>query len=77
MSTLLVRDLDPAVKEALARQAKIAGRSMEAEARRILSEGVNRPNIGLAFYELGQKLGGAEDLPVPPREDEARAADLS
>ena len=40
MAQLLVRNLDDDVKERLKRQAKAHGRSVEAEARQILTDGV-------------------------------------
>ena len=46
---------------------------MEAEARDILTKGVTRPNIGLALIQAVQEVGEADDLPVPKRDDVARA----
>ena len=40
MAQLLVRNLDEAVKEALRRRARCHGRSMEEEARMILSQAI-------------------------------------
>lgn len=76
MTSLLVRGLDESVKERLAKQAKEHGRSMEAEAREILARGVARPNIGVALMNAVQEVGGVDDLPIPPRDDVARAADV-
>jgi plasmid stability protein len=42
MATLLVRNLDPAVHEALRLRSALHGRSVEAEVRAILGESVNR-----------------------------------
>ncbi len=51
MSQLIVRNLDPMLKERLKGRARRHGRSMEAEARLILQDalrpGVRRPNLGL------------------------------
>ena len=44
-----------------------------SEARDILTKGVTRPNIGLALIQAVQEVGGADDLPVPERDDVARA----
>lgn len=76
MSAIVVRGLDESVKEQLAAQAKQHGRSMEAEARDILTRGVNRPHIGLALMRAARQAGGVDDLPVPERSDSARAVDF-
>lgn len=79
MSSILVRNLDPAVKEALAARAAERGRSMESEVRSILTSAARRPrhpNIGLAFRAVGEEVGGIEELPVPTRTDLPRALDL-
>lgn len=76
MSSIIVRGLDESVKSRLAAQAKEHGRSMEAEAREILTRAVRRPHIGLALMQAAQDVGGVEDLPVPERADVARAADF-
>ena len=73
MASLHVRGLDESVKRQLAEQTERHGRSMEAEARDILTKGVTRPNIGLALIQAVQEVGGADDLPVPERDDVARA----
>ena len=49
---------------------------MEAEARDILTKGVTRPNIGLALIQAVQEVGGADDLPVPERDDVARVGQV-
>ena len=72
MASILVRGLDDSVEWQLAEQAERHGRSMEAEARDILTKGVTRPNIGLALMQAVQEVGGADDLPVPERDDVAR-----
>ena len=73
MASIVVRGLDDSVKRQLAEQAERHGRSMEAEARDILTKGVTRLNIGLALIRAVQEVGGADDLPVPERDDVARA----
>jgi antitoxin FitA len=76
MASVVVRGLDESVKKQLAAQAKEHGRSMEAEARDILTKATRRPHIGLALMHAAQEAGGVDDLPVPERTDVARAADL-
>ena len=76
MTAIVVRGLDESVKRQLEAQAKRHGRSMEAEARDILTRGVNRPHIGLALMRAAQEAGGVDDLPVPDRTDVARAVDF-
>ena len=74
MSSITIRNLDPAVKERLRVRAAEHGHSMEAEARRILQttlKGSVRPSA-LNLYERIRArfapLGGADDLEIPPRE---------
>lgn len=76
MASVVVRGLDESVKRQLAAQAKEHGRSMEAEARDILTKAARRPHIGLALMRAAQEAGGIEDLPLPDRSDIARAADF-
>lgn len=76
MASIVIRGLDQSVKDQLAAQAKEHGRSMEAEARDILTKATQRPNVGLALFRAAQEVGGIEDLPVPGRTDIARASDL-
>jgi antitoxin FitA len=76
MSTIVVRGLDESVKQQLAAQAKEHGRSMEAEARDILTQAARRPHIGLALLRAARQVGGADDLVVPERTDDARAVDF-
>jgi len=76
MSFIIVRDLDDAVKQQLATQAKEHGRSMEAEVRDILTKAAQRPNIGMALLVATQEAGGVQELPVPVRDDVARSVDL-
>ncbi|KQV07522.1 FitA-like ribbon-helix-helix domain-containing protein [Leifsonia sp. Root112D2] len=76
MASIIVRGLDEWVKEQLAAQAKQHGRSMEAEARDILTQAARRPHIGLALMRAAQQVGGIDDLVVPQRNDTARAVDF-
>lgn len=73
MASILVRGLDESVKERLASQARLHGRSMEAEARDILTSALQRTNIGLALLEAAQGVGGVHDLVTPERSDLARS----
>ena len=76
MSSVIVRGLDDAVKQQHAAQAKEHGRSMEAEVRAILTKAARRPHIGIALLAAAQDVGGVEDLPIPVRDDVARAVDF-
>lgn len=73
MASIIVRGLEESVKQELAAQANEHGRSMEAEARAILTKAVKRPHIGLALRAAAEDAGGIEDLPIPARDDVARA----
>lgn len=76
MSSIVVRGLDESVKRRLAEQAKEHGRSMEAEVREILTRAASRPHIGLALAQAARRVGGADELRVPDRTDEARSVDF-
>jgi plasmid stability protein len=73
MATLMIRNVDAAVKERLRLRAARHGRSMEAEARTILSEAVANdrdqpePNLAEAIRRRFAPLGGI-NLELPPRE---------
>jgi antitoxin FitA len=73
MSSITIRNLDPAVKERLRVRAAQNGHSMEAEARRILQITLKAPDRPPArsLYERirarFEPLGGADDLELPPR----------
>jgi antitoxin FitA len=77
---LNIRNLDEAVKRRLQVRAARHGRSMEAEARAILTEAVREPveSAGL-FTTLVDRFGalGGVDLDLSRREELARAADFS
>ena len=79
MATLMIRDLDEEVKTRLRVQAAAHGRSMEAEARALLTTALSgrRPTRGLGSFIQAQfaDIGGAE-LAVPDRDEPARAAQL-
>lgn len=76
MASIIVRGLDEWVKEQLAAQAKQHGRSMEAEARDILTRAARKPHIGLALMQAAQQVGGVDDLVIPNRDDIARAVEF-
>lgn len=76
MSSIIVRGLDDHVKQQLASQAKENGRSMEAEVRDILTKAARRPHIGMALLSVAREVGGVDELPIPTRDDVARAADF-
>jgi len=76
MSSIIVRGLDDHVKQQLASQAKEHGRSMEAEVRDILTKAARRPHIGMALLSAARDIEGVDELPIPTRDDVARAADF-
>jgi antitoxin FitA len=73
MSSITIRNLDPAVKERLRVRAAQHGHSMEAEARRILQTTLKEPdrpptrNLYERIRARFEPLGGADDLELPPR----------
>ena len=73
MTTLTIRNVDPALKEELRVRAARHGRSMEAELRQILKEALGgekpraEPNLAEAIRRRFLPLGGADELePHPP-----------
>jgi plasmid stability protein len=75
MASITIRNLDDGVKKRLRKQAAENGRSLEAEAREILSQSAHGhplPSIktGLDMFrgirEVVEKYGGVE-LEIPPR----------
>ena len=78
MTTLTIRNVDPALKEELRVRAARHGRSMEAELRQILKEALGgekrraEPNLSEAIRRRFLPLGGADELephpPVPVRD---------
>jgi plasmid stability protein len=73
MSSITIRNLDPAIKERLRVRAAERGHSMEAEARRILQSALSvsgRPagrNLYERIHTRFAPLGGVS-LDLPPRE---------
>jgi plasmid stability protein len=75
MATLTIRNLDEKVKRKLQVRAALNGRSMEAEARVLLSETVGEipatlvpdEDLGTAIHKRFAALGGV-DLEIPPRQ---------
>jgi plasmid stability protein len=73
MSSITIRNLDPAIKERLCVRAAEHGHSMEAEARRILETaltGASRSpgrNLYQRIHARFAALGGVE-LDLPPRD---------
>ena len=84
MAQLLVRNLDPGVKEALRRRALCHGRSMEEEARLILAQATQSGDWSstAAGAGLGSRMaalfaGGGLEEPLQAWEgQEAAAADF-
>ena len=78
MASIVIRGLDEGTKKLLALQAKRHGRSMEAEARKLIEAGTrsHAPNVGVALLHAARSVGGVDDLPVPARGDVARAVDF-
>jgi plasmid stability protein len=71
MASLTIRNLDNNVKAQLRQRAARHGRSMEAEARTILSQTLNAPvieqNLATAIHRRFESLD-PESLPIPPRQ---------
>ena len=78
MASITIRNLDDEVKTRLRVRAASHGRSMEEEARQILSEAVEREaaptNLAAAIRDRFAPLGGVElelplrqPMPEPPR----------
>lgn len=79
MADLSIRGLDDDVRARLRVRAASHGRSMEAEARDILTQAVTpeheRPDLFRALLDRFGGLGGVE-LELPPRSHDARPVDL-
>ena len=83
MATITIRNLDKTVKRRLQVRAALNGRSMEAEARELLSAPSELPlgasaagvdlaeDFGTAIRKLFAPLGGVE-LEIPPRKKSHR-----
>lgn len=79
MTAISIRGLNDHVKERLRVRAARHGRSMEAEARTILTEAVSDPDDGGDLFDtLADRFGelGGVDLELPPRSTPARGAEL-
>lgn len=79
MATLVIRDLDEAVKARLRVRAARNGRSMEAEARAILGAAVAEPveSRGLGS-RIRRRFVDIDDFDiVPSRTEQPRAADFA
>lgn len=79
MAGINVRNLDEHVKQRIRVRAARHGRSMEAEARAILTEAVGHDeepkDLLTSLYERFQELGGV-DLDIPSRNTAPRAVDF-
>lgn len=77
MSTLTIRNLEPAIKDKLRVAAAAHGRSMEEEVRTILRQVMNKPanepGLGSRIHARFKALGGVQ-LPIPARAEMPRAA---
>jgi len=77
VSTLTVRNIEPAIKDKLRLMAAAHGRSMEEEVRSILRQAMTqdaRPNgLGSRIHARFAAMGGVV-LPLPPRSDLPRCA---
>ncbi|MCC6433991.1 MAG: plasmid stabilization protein [Acidimicrobiales bacterium] len=68
MATLTIRNLDDKVRDRLRVQAAENGRSMEAEAREILSAAIGeRRSFGQALLDEFKDIGIEGGIPLPPR----------
>jgi plasmid stability protein len=76
MATITVRDLPDDVQRRLKQRAAANDRSMEGEARAILSAAVAAQGFGTAWLELAARYRGEEELPLPER-SQPRDIDLS
>jgi antitoxin FitA len=80
MAQIIVRNLDDGVKQRLRARAKRLGRSMEAEARDILTRAVATPKgppVGLGTAIASRFAGiGFEEAEIEALRGEVRAADF-
>ncbi|MFC6196522.1 FitA-like ribbon-helix-helix domain-containing protein [Ponticaulis profundi] len=81
MATLTIRNLDDEVRDRLREQAARHGRSMEAEARSILLESVNkRPrrveDALIVMRKVFEEAGFADDLDIEKRESARPSVDF-
>lgn len=75
MATITVRNLDEEVQRRLKRRAAENNRSMEAEARAILTAAVDEGDFVAAWLEATAEFRG-QAVPLPQRA-QPRSADLS
>lgn len=79
MTTLTVRNIEPAIMDKLRRAAAAHGRSMEEEVRTILRNALAQPapssGLGSRVHAHFAALGGVE-LPMPERKGAPRAANF-
>ncbi len=66
MANITVRNLDDEVQRRLKQRAATHGRSMEAEARAILTSALSRRGLARAWLEATSDLRGPE-IELPPR----------
>lgn len=80
MSTLTIRNVEPAIKDKLRMAAAGHGRSMEEEVRSILRTALSQPTpakgVGSRVHARFAALGGV-DLTLAARADTPRAASLT
>jgi plasmid stability protein len=72
VASLVIRNLDDDVKARLRIRAAENGRSMEAEARAILTAalGLDRPRYGLGSYIRSRMVSGGVELDIPSRDQD-------
>jgi hypothetical protein len=63
MSQILIRGIDPQVKEAIARKARKRGTSVEAEARLALEQATRTRSWIEGWIENTRRFRGSFDLP--------------
>jgi antitoxin FitA len=66
VANITVRNLDDEVQRRLKQQAVEHGRSMEAEARSILTAALTRGGLAQAWVEATEDLRG-DEIPLPER----------
>ncbi len=79
MASVVIRNLDDRVKERLRLRAARHGRSMEAEARQILTDAViERDEEAGLLHAVMQRFGelGGVELDIPARASRPRAVDF-
>ncbi|CAN5125128.1 hypothetical protein BH09ACT1_BH09ACT1_13480 [soil metagenome] len=76
MSTLLVRNLDPGLVEALKARSAANHRSMEAEARVILADAVQPKEPSGLGSRIRARFADVDWVEIPRNTDSPRAADF-